>query len=322
MKAVICLEKFSDWLEAYSLFTHFPAISEVKIIYIENQRNSKKAVESLFAEIKERISFTYEGTSNRTLFFTAIGNCIPMLQKGDVLAAPFIRYRNIWSYISETKKRGIVSIHLSESLPDSFGRLGYRLGFRLQNGSDAKEILKQLCIMPLMYGYATQHMPDFCFYNMAPAVKNPFVKKTIKASIPALDAHKKSFLLEHATGEKRPLLIAGFGYDLDKMVEVLQVKRYIATSKNREIIIDGIIYPLDEYICAEEVLLSGCVDAIIGYNSTAMCWAYLLGGVEITCYESKALSRQYGFMNGSLTRKTLKKCGIELLPEHPGMVCS
>ena len=320
MKAIICLEKFSDWLEAYSVFIDNTDLKEVRLIYIENERNNKKAVESLFEEYKNNISFEYQGFTDRTLYFKACRDSLSELSKGDVLAAPFIRYREIWTLVPEARVKGITTVHLSESFPDSFGRLGYRLGFRLVGGFDIKGFIKQLCIMPFAYHYANTHKPDICYYNMYPAVKNEFVRTTKQAHLPKVNTKKKAFLLDKINGEKRTLLIAGFGYNLQNMVKYLNLNKYIATSKDREIIIDGIRYPLDDYICAEEVLLSGCVDSIIGYNSTAMCWAYLIGNIKITCYETKRLSYQYGFLNGYLTRKTLKKCGIELLPECKEML--
>lgn len=320
MKTIICLEKNTDWLEAESIFYYFDNIDFVKILYIENERNCKKSVESMFGNYKNGKTFEYECFKSHEKFIKGIGDTLNLLDKGDVLAAPFIRYKQIWTYVPKAKAKGIITVHLSESFPDSFGPLGYRLGFRLVGGFNLKGFIKQLISMPIMYVYALTHEPDLCFYNMAPAVSNPFVKKTVKASIPTLDPKKKKFIEEKTSGQKRTLLIAGFGYDVDRMAEYTGLKQYIATSKNREIIIDGTEYPLDEYICAEEVLLSGCVDEIIGYNSTAMCWAYLLDNVRITCYESTQLSHLYGFMNGRLTRKTMKRCGLTLLPECKEML--
>lgn len=320
MKAVICLEKFSDWLEAYTIFVYYPMLKQVKLLYIENERNNKNAVESLFKEFKADKIFQYESCDNRDEFFSAVNFSLLSLQRGDVLAAPFVRYRTIWSNVRNAKKKGITTIHLSESLPDSFGRLGYRLGFRLVGGFNMLGFFKQLLSVPIMYLYALTHKPDICFYNMAPAVKNPFVKNTIRAAIPSLDLRKKEFLNTYLKNEKRILLISGFGYDLQKMVDNLKLDKYIATSKNKEIIIDGKPIPLNEFICAEEVLLTGLVKGIIGYDSTAMCWAYRLGDVDIKCYHANKLSRQYGFMFGPLAKRTLKKCGVQLFPENKEFV--
>jgi hypothetical protein len=320
MNVVICLEKYSDWLEANSIFAYDDRPKHVTILYIENQRNTAKAVEAMFFNYKEHNTFTYISCPTRDHLFVRIGEQLQGLSAGDILAAPFIRYRNIWAVVPEAKSRGVITVHLSESFPDSFGRLGYRLGFRLVGGFNWKGFLKQVCVMPYMYWYALRHQPDICYYNMYPKVSNPFVRTTIQAAIPELNPEKKQFILQHAPGDKRPLLISGFGYNLQKMVAHLGVTRYIATSKDKEIIIDGRVIPLDDFICAEEVLLSGCVNEIIGYDSTAMCWAYLLNNVKITCYEAKKLSEQYGFLNGYLTRRTMKKCGLTLLPQCQEMV--
>lgn len=320
MKVVICLEKFSDWLEAYSIFYYFRGIKSVTLLYIENARNNEASVRALFGELKGKVDFEYEGTADRAIFFQKIGELLRTLERGDVLAAPYIRYRSIWAYVPAAREKGVTTVHLSESFPDSFNRLGYRLGFRLVRGFSVGKLLKQIAIMPFFYFYSASHKPDVCFYNMAPKVKNPFVKKTIQAFIPKVDEAKKQYLQELTKGEKRPLLIAGFGYGLDKMVEYLKIDKYIATSKDREIIIDGKRIPLDYYICAEEVLLSDCSNRIIGYDSTAICWAYRIGGIEITCYEASALNEQYGFMNGILTRRTMKRCGLTLLPECKEMI--
>ena len=73
MNVVICLEKFSDWLEAYSIFCYFKGIEEVKVLYIENARNNEKAVKDLFGEFKSKISFEYEAAEDRGTWFKRIG---------------------------------------------------------------------------------------------------------------------------------------------------------------------------------------------------------------------------------------------------------
>ncbi|MCH5310463.1 MAG: hypothetical protein J1E57_00630 [Prevotella sp.] len=315
MKVVICLEKFSDWLEAYSIFQYYTSIKEVKILFLEDHRNNMYSVRKLFQEYQREYPFYYEGHKIKSEFIDAIGDTISIMKKGDVLAAPFVRYRSIWKYVRLARTKKIQTVHLSESLPDSFGPIGYRFGFKIK-----KINLKQLLAIPAMYLYAITHKPDLCFYNMGEYIKNPFCRKTIKAYIPSIAKEKSDFLHKITGGQKRPLLISGFEYDHKKMANALNIKQYIATSKLNKIIIDGQQIPLDFFICAEEVLLSGYSDSIIGYNTTAMCWAKLVGNMKITCYESKKLSFLTGFMYGILSRRTLKKCGITLLPQCAEMV--
>lgn len=315
----LCFEKYTDWLEADSIFIYYAEIDKVQIAFFEDLRNNRKSVEELFDKYKNSKEFEYKAFANRQEWFRHIECIVKVLQKGDIIAAPFIRYRDIWTLIPTIRKTGAISIHLSESLPDSFGRLGYRLGyrlgFRLIGEFHLKGLLKQISIMPFTYVYAMTHKPDICFYNMYPKVSNPFVKKTEQAEIPQISQRKRNKIIALTNGEKRVLLLGGFGYDYKKMAESLGLPRYIATSKHKEIIIDGAVHPLDDFICAEEVLLSGVVNKIVGYNSTAICWAYRIGGIEIETYEAAALNRQYGFLFGYLSRKTFAKCGINLLTE-------
>ena len=44
MKTIFCLEEYSDWLKAYSMFAECPNVTEVKNVYIENDSNNKKEI--------------------------------------------------------------------------------------------------------------------------------------------------------------------------------------------------------------------------------------------------------------------------------------
>lgn len=320
MKVLICLEKYSDFLEAESIFYYFEDIQDVDLVYWENERNNTIAVRNMFCDFKGKIAFNYVSCNNRLQLFEKANERLRGLHKGDVAAIPFIRYRNFWSLIPLAKSKDIITVHLSETFPDSFGLIGYRVGYRMGGKIFSMKNFKQMLSLIPMYVYALTHKPDLCFYNLMPYVHNPFVKETVQAVLPKISESKRNFFQNIGGNKKRPLLISGFGYDLDKMVKYLNIQEYIATSKNKEIIIDGKVIPLNEFICAEEVMLSGCVDEVIGYNSTVMGWALLIGNIKVTCYESEALNRQYGFLNGSLTRKTLKKCGVRLLTECKSMI--
>lgn len=315
MICYICMDKYQDWLEADSVFTNYPTIEKVKIIYKEGPRNSQKAVEGLFERYKSSILFEYISLHNTEEWFHYVELVVSNLNENDIIAAPFVRYRDVWKLVPVIRRKRAISIHLSESFPDSFGKIGYRFGFRWRDGRPVKGFFKQLLIAPFAYIYALLHKPDVCFYNMWPMVKNPFVKKTEKAVIPQISQKKKEDIIALTNGEKRTLLLGGSGYDYKRMALSLNLTRYISTSKHKEIIIDGIIHPLDDFICAEEVLLSGVTNKIIGYNSTAICWAYRIGDIDIETYESTDLNRVHG-LYGYFSRKTLKKCGIKLLQER------
>ena len=305
MKIAIFLEKYSDWLEASHIFKYNTEKKNIDLYYINNDRNDASISKVFEPFLDRKDSLTLHEFPNREKAFKQFGEDYKMLQKGDWAMAPFIRYKPLWELI-KINKSGVTTCHLSECFPDSFGKIGYRLGYR---GLKIKTILA----IPYFYRYAFAHMPDCCFYPLYPQIRNPFVKTTLPASLPSLSQDKLTFLREKTQGERRPLLITGFGFNLQKMAKNLNLTKYIATSKHKEIIIDGICYPIDIRICAEEVLSSGLISSIIGYNSSVMAWATHLENIEIKCYESRELNKQYGLF-GYFSRKTLKKMGIKLLP--------
>ena len=175
----------------------------------------------------------------------------------------------------------------------------------------------KILTIPIFSLFAYINKPDICFFPFKNKIRNTFVKKTIPAFLPELTESKKVFFQNSLKGEQRVLLIGGFGFSIQKMASYFKLDKYIATSKNKEIIIDGTIYPLTERICAEEVLLSGMVSKIIGYNSTVMIWAKMyFPNIEVLCFASSELNRQYGKYFEKFTREALNKIGVELLPEN------
>lgn len=313
-KIVICLDKYSDYLEAYSAVVDYSNY-DIHCYFVENERNTVNSVKSIFSEIDdsrqvEIIAFTNKAELFKHFF---INDC-ELFNAGDIFVAPFIRYRDLWKMVPELRNKNILTIHISECLPDSFGHLGYRLGFRGNN-------LKSWLTLPFAKIYAITHKPDKCYFPMFPEIRNSFVKETLPVLVPTLSKDKKQTILNLCKQECRPLLITGFGYDLEKMLSSLNLKKFIATSKNKEIIIDGNTIPLDYHICAEEVLLSGLVTEIIGYNSTAIVWAKkLYPDIPIHCFESLTLKKSYGFLYNILSKKSLQNIGINLLPENKSFV--
>ncbi|MDR0604502.1 MAG: hypothetical protein LBG80_09400 [Bacteroidales bacterium] len=309
---IIILEKYSDWLESYNVIKLNPTF-DVHCHYITNDRNDPCSVTNIFNYITDGRVYYYPYETRTKLFDVFDENFYKNVKQGDILVAPFIRYRNLWKFISKCP-RNVTTVHLSECLPDAFGHIGYRIGYRGKH-------LKSWLTLPLAKIYAMMHKPDICYYPLYPAVKNTFVKTTYPVNKPPLLPSKAQLLKNHTNGIKRPLLISGFGYNVEKMAKCLNIEQYIATSKNLEIIVDGKTIPLTERICAEEVLLSGYVSSITGYSSSAMVWAkFLYPDMPIQCYEAKGLDRAYGKYNSCYTKRVLKKIGIDLKEECKEML--
>jgi hypothetical protein len=313
---VIILDKYSDWLEAYSVITA-NSTYDVHYHYVDNGRNDSNSIIHIFNDIvtESRKSYSYSYLTKTELFNAFSENLFQNVSSHDIFVAPFIRYRHLWKLIRKLPGN-VTTVHLSECLPDAFGHIGYRIGFR---GRKLKSWLTWLTL-PVAKLYAMFHRPDACYFPLYPPIKNTFVKKTYPAKQPPLIYSKAMQLKEITNGIRRPLLISGFGYSLEKMVKHLKLEQYIATSKHLEIIIDGKIIPLTERICAEEVLLSGYVSSIIGYNSSAMVWAKLLyPDMPIQCYKAKELDNLFGKFN-EYAKRALEKSGIDLQEECKEMV--
>lgn len=312
-KLVIALDKYSDWLETYSCIHHNPDCV-VEVHYLANNRNDGESIKGIFNHIvsnPNRVYFIEH--EDKMLMFDRFKQEALLLEAGDFLIAPFVRYRHFWQLTTLVKK-GVETVHISECLPDTFGHIGYRLGFR---GNKFKTWLT----LPLAKLYALKHVPDICYFPLATYLNNPFVKKTLPVVVPVLSKSKQQVLASLLGEEKRVLLIGGFGYDVKKMAVELGLDKYIATSKGIEIIVDGIVHPLTQRICAEEVLLSSMVSGIAGYTSSAIVWARLLNpSMNIECFKAEHFDRQYGPFYSFLAARSLKKMGIMVKPENKRML--
>lgn len=313
---IIFLDKYSDWLETYSvLHENHSVIGQVDVYVIKNNRNDVSSVRGVYsALLKEKSSLlNIIQFENKLELFHSFEVAALKLQSGDFVVAPFIRYRDVWK-LGGNKLKNVITVHISECIPDTFGHVNYRLAFRSRK-------IKTWITLPLAKIYSVMNKPDRCYFPFYPSIANPFVKKTFQVSTPPLLDSKKTLLENILSGEKRTMLIGGFGYDIEKMANYLKLDKYIATSKGMEIIVDGEKYPLTERICAEEVLLSGYVHKIVSYNSSAVVWAKMIyPQMEIECYVATALNKQFGFLFNKLSIQALRKIGIEVLPECKDMI--
>ncbi len=304
-RVFVFLQKYSDWLEAYSVIEQ-NSESPVFCYFLENNRNDYNSVKAVFDFITNEKASYYPLKNIQEMEAS-----LAALKDGDILVAPFCRIRSFWRATKRLKLK-IQTICLSESLPESFGLIGYRLGFRGRT-------LKTKLALPLLVLYDTINKPDIGYFPYS-KIKNPFVKESFKAAFPPLSTKKQNFINEITGGTKRPLIVSGWGYNLENMVNHLKLKKYIATSKGMELVIDGNKIPITERICSEEVLLSGCVSNIIGYNSATMIWAkYLFPDIKIECFETNLLNKLCGKF-GKFSRKTFRQIGLELKNECKEML--
>lgn len=305
------LNKYSDLLELYSAVECYRP-TELTFAYIPGVRTSQNSLASMIAAWPlDNCEISYVERATHRELAEVILDASP---RQNQVCAPFIRFRELWSTVPNLRKAKIRTTHLSESLPDTFGHLGYRLGYR---GRSAHSLLS----LPYFKIRALRCMPDGCFFPCAPEIHNPFVKKTHQTSMPPLGSEQQNRIIELLGGKARPILIGGFGYDNGKMARHLGLSSYVATSKSREIIVDGVHIPLETHLCAEEILLAGVVSKVVSYTSTAVVWAKRwYPDLEISCYRASALDRKYGPIFSLLAARALRKMGVTVQPECRAML--
>jgi len=154
-----------------------------------------------------------------------------------------------------------------------------------------------------------------------PVVTNTFVRESLPVSIPPLVEAKSTLLRELLGDRARPLVVGGFGYDASRMASALKESHYVATSKAKEIIVDGKQIPLPFHISAEEVMLAERPSRLVCYAGTVPVWAKCIHPeLKIDCYRSSAMEKSFGSLYTVYARKTLKQIGIDIQPEQKEML--
>lgn len=310
---IAAIERHSDLLELWSAVDFYqPKV--LTLIFINGERTTQQGVENAIS------SWHSVCGDIRVIPASSKAEQFKMLldrpHGTEVICAPFIRYRQLWMAVPMFRASGIKTIHISDCLTDSFGQTGYRLAYK-------GRYLRSWLALPIYKIMSLRNLADECFYPCAPEVQNPFARITRYASRPPLAEDLFTKLSSLLKGEKRPLLIGGFGYDCCKMADHLGLTRYVATSKMKEIIIDGERIPLDSHICAEEVLLTSRISQLISYTSSVVVWAKRwFPQMPIQCYQSSMMSKMYGPLFTPLASRTLRRMGVVVESECEPMVGS
>lgn len=307
---IALIEKYSDLLELYSAVISWRP-ETITFVFPSGHRTSIESIGQMIAAWTLPRGALFHEVNSRQEAATVSKRLA--ITDGH-LCAPFVRYREFWSLVPVLRRQGVRTTHLSEALADTFGHIGYRIGYRGRAWHTWISI-------PYFKYRALFCMPDECFSPCAPEIRNPFVKTTHETLRPPLSRVQKSRILNLLGEKSRPLLLGGFGYDIEKMANHLGISTYVATTKSRGIIVDGVHIPLEMHLCAEEILMSGLVTKLVSYTSTAVVWAKRwYPELEISCYRARALDRQYGPIFSFLAAKALLKMGVIVQQECAAML--
>lgn len=182
-----------------------------------------------------------------------------------IVALPTSVRRAFMDAIPLLRRSGIRSIEIPDGLNSAFGLLNHSLAIRLQrNPITWLKTLRALVKTPGC-------VADFSFFPFYPL--NSFLARTTFPSAPPRIHRTKSEFLKNYLDDSRPLLVGLEELSAGAMAEKLGIKRYLATCKEKNLIVDGRSIELPFYLCAEEVLASLNPLFTIGYASNAVVMA-------------------------------------------------
>jgi hypothetical protein len=304
MIITLVLDKYSDLYESYSAISHHGRKCSLVVFFRPSERIDSRTIE-LFMLSSGLFDFV---NSLEIISIDSWKKIEKHLLPTDILIAPFIRYFDLYRLLFSSSQHNITTVHLSECLVDSFGPIGYRIGFQLNNW---KSFVK---IVPLAITYFF-FRPDQCFYPLFPYRINPLVKKTFHASFPVYDASYINYIRSLIPIYSDTLIIGGFGIDAHALaVYHGKEKTYVATSKHKEIFVNGKLITLPSHLSAEDVLAAHNFSVIISYESSVLCWAKIIRpNAEVICYRADGLKCYSPFIN-IYAKSVLNALGISVKP--------
>lgn len=153
---------------------------------------------------------------------------------------------------------------------------------------------------------------DICFFPFSPTYQSCFAKQSLAVNPISLDQNKKA-LISKIIKENDPeyLFIGGYEYTPEYLAGLYKTDKFIATSKEKVIIINGEKKPIDLFICAEDVLSVFKPKAVVGCASDAVLSAKLLYP-DIPCYalESTGATNSWGTLYNQIYKKQTQNADV------------
>ena len=158
---------------------------------------------------------------------------------------------------------------------------------------------------------------DICFYPYSPTYNSCFAKmsKTISPFQLSLD---KSRIIEEIMVNYQPeyFIIGGFEYSPEKIAQTLGISKYMATTKEKALWINGEKITVDEFLCAEEVLSIFRPKVVVGTVSDAILSAKIIyPDVPCFAFESSQAHSTWGTFYNQIYKKQTSKAGVQFIPK-------
>lgn len=199
------------------------------------------------------------------------------------------------------KNENYTLIHISDGVAHAFSLIGYVLGFRFK--LKFRDIVK--CF--IVYFEYKKSMADYSFFSLYPNF-NCFSKQTLPITYEKKISEKMDFIKKSKT-----LIVPGWGMTVQDLANYFNVSNnYCATSKDKEIFVDGSCQKLTNYITGEDVIDSSSIETVVGTPSTVLIYAKTKHpNLNVHCVLTGELNKTYGLFYEYFYVKLGKKVGVK-----------
>jgi hypothetical protein len=223
----------------------------------------------------------------------------------DIVALPLLIGRVFYKNLKQIKKRSRV-INLCDGSCEKGTIFEFYLRIEIKTFKDfIRSYIKSL--------ERRNYLADESYSAFYP-LQSCFSKRTFNIQKPIINIEKKVFfesLTKNLNLNEFSLFISGLEYTNEILSKISGVKKYIATSKDKEIFICEKRIEIPFFLCTEDLLTFFKPKRVIGYHSDAIAYAKVLYP-DINCYilPSKKISKIWGRFHDVVYRKQLSNYNL------------
>jgi hypothetical protein len=271
MKLLAFLNKPNDQAVLEAAVLHYTPSKIHIFVPLDNERLDKETVNEwhVVRDNPTNASVTIHGYEMNSWCAMDIVQAVAQYaQEGDAVALPTTVRRAFMDAVPLLRAAGMTTVEIPDGLNSAFGLLGHALAVRLTlNPFSLVKCVRALIKTP-------RCRADISFYPFFP-LKSAFARVTLPAAPQRISRQKIDALAGLIHGE-RPCLVGLSLLSAETIAKKLGIRQYVATTKQKKLIVDGHHHDLPFYLCTEEVLACMKPSFTIGYASNAVVMAKIL----------------------------------------------
>ena len=261
---IVFLKKPADKSELIAAVEYFQTTTLWVFLFEENKRITEREIRKW----KELDNVILKFKIFRKAVFTRqeLLNEIADIKDCKQVGLPLGNHRVFYKIMPKLKSLGYTTIHFSDGVNDCFSLSGFLLSVKVKG---------VLGFIKSVYSYFEykKSVADFCFYQLYP-LKSCFSKVSLPPKLEKNNMLNTLLIKEINDKQVDTLILPGFGETTESLISFFNIKtNYCATSKEKELNINGLVRPIKNSITAEDVIRSGRIKHLFGTASSACFFA-------------------------------------------------